>query len=164
MYRLKIKKSMASYVPLILFLVFSVILLSNFQIGTAQAFPIGTAQADDSGPYIYVVNQGSNSISVINSTTNQIVATIPVGVHPAGISDTGTYVYVINQGSNTISVINETTYQIVATIPVGVQPVATITITPGAPPTGPGEKSRFSGTGTISPQQGSSPGGILPAQ
>ena len=32
--------------------------------------------------YIYVLNQGSNTVSVINDTTNKVDATIPVGVHP----------------------------------------------------------------------------------
>src|SRR3712207_7368186 len=34
------------------------------------------------GDNIYVTNRGSNTVSVINSTTNKVVATIPVGTHP----------------------------------------------------------------------------------
>jgi YVTN family beta-propeller protein len=38
-----------------------------------------------SGDILYVANQGSNTISVINETTNKVVTTIPVGIHPVRI-------------------------------------------------------------------------------
>jgi YVTN family beta-propeller protein len=37
---------------------------------------------------IHVVNQGSNTVSVINSTTNKVVNTIPVGINPVGLTVT----------------------------------------------------------------------------
>ena len=56
----------------------------------------------------YVTNDVSNSVSVINTTTNTVVATIPVGLNPKGIAvkPDGSRVYVANYSSNTISVIN----------------------------------------------------------
>ena len=35
-------------------------------------------------PFAYVANNGSNSVSVIDTATNLVVATIPVGVAPMG--------------------------------------------------------------------------------
>ncbi|MGC8630688.1 MAG: YncE family protein, partial [Thermoplasmata archaeon] len=56
---------------------------------------------------VYVVNSGSNNMSVINGNTNQIVTTIAVGKEPGGVAvDTKTdIVYVANSGSNNISVV-----------------------------------------------------------
>ena len=75
---------------------------------------------------VYVTNQGgSNTVSVINTATNTVVATIPVGIVPGllAVSPDGTRVYVPNQGSDTVSVINTATNTVVATIPAGSQPV-----------------------------------------
>ena len=75
---------------------------------------------------VYVTNQGgSNTVSVINTATNTVVATIPVGIVPGllAVSPDGTRVYVPNQGSDTVSVINTASNTVVATIPAGSQPV-----------------------------------------
>src|SRR2546430_164221 len=81
--------------------------------------PYGVGYNSGNG-YIYVANQGSNNVSVIDGTA--VVATVPVGTSPEGVgynSGNG-YVYVANFYSNTVSVINGTT--VVATIPVGDYP------------------------------------------
>ncbi len=46
-------------------------------------------------------------MSVINTSTNTVVNTVPVGTRPQGIavSPDGSHVYVANSGSNTVSVI-----------------------------------------------------------
>ena len=79
----------------------------------------------------YVANAGSNTVSVINPTTNTVVATIPVGPNPVNIAVTpnGTSAYVTNAGSNTVSVINTATNTVVATVPVGANPV-NVAVTP----------------------------------
>ncbi|WP_368908890.1 hypothetical protein, partial [Bacillus wiedmannii] len=41
------------------------------------------------GTLAYVTNQGSNTVSVINTATNTVIDTVPVGVAPTGIA-TGT--------------------------------------------------------------------------
>jgi YVTN family beta-propeller protein len=71
--------------------------------------------------FMYVANEGSNSVSVINPATNTVVATIPIA-SPRDIvfnSNNG-FLYVAN--GNTVSVINPATNTVVATIPVGSQP------------------------------------------
>jgi YVTN family beta-propeller protein len=60
-------------------------------------------------PFAYVANSGDNTVSVINTATNTVVATIPVGpagANPFGVAFTpdGTLAYVTN-GSNNVSVI-----------------------------------------------------------
>ena len=69
----------------------------------------------------YVTNFSSNTVSVINTETNQAVGAIPVGEGPDGIAITpdGSTAYVANYGSNTVSVINTQTNQAVGAIPVG---------------------------------------------
>jgi YVTN family beta-propeller protein len=40
------------------------------------------------GAFAYVTNQATNNVSVINTATNAIVATIPVGNNPVGLAIT----------------------------------------------------------------------------
>ncbi len=115
----------------------------------------------DVNPYnqmVYVANKNSATISVINETTNEVAATIPVGIHPiALVSDNG-YVYVSNQESNSISVINDTTNRVVATIPVGIRPTNIISYTP------PSASHRFDGGYFYHSIGPATPGPILPRQ
>ena len=71
------------------------------------------------------------TVSVINTATNVVIATITVGVGPWGVavSPNGSRVYVANSFSRTVSVINTSTNTVVATIPVGGAPSA-ITASP----------------------------------
>ena len=50
---------------------------------------------------IYVTNETSNDISVIDSATNQVVATVPVGKRPRGarLSPDGKFLYIALSGS-----------------------------------------------------------------
>ena len=58
-------------------------------------------------PFAYITNAESNNVSVIDTTTNKVTATIPVGSNPMGvaISPDGTKVYVVNAHSNDVSII-----------------------------------------------------------
>lgn len=75
-------------------------------------------------PYAYIANWGSANVSVLDTATNTVVATIPVGTAPAGVAVNllGTRVYVTNDYDNTVSVIDTSTNAVVATIPVGTEP------------------------------------------
>jgi YVTN family beta-propeller protein len=74
----------------------------------------------------YVANAGSNTVSVIDGSTNTVIDTVSavrwapeaVGVNPS----TGR-VYVANSASNTVSVIDGTTDTVVATVASGANPV-----------------------------------------
>jgi YVTN family beta-propeller protein len=74
--------------------------------------------------YAYVPNDAANNVSVINASSNTVVATISVGAFPIGVTATpdGSKVYISNAGSNNVSVINTTSNSVMNTIPVGQNP------------------------------------------
>jgi len=98
------------------------LLLSIGGLGTA------TCQAQTRA---YVTNPGSNTASVIDTSTNAVSATIPLGNYPQGVAFTpdGTRVYVTNNSSFNVSAIDTASNVVVATIPVGANPDA-VAITP----------------------------------
>ncbi|MFZ1583278.1 MAG: PKD-like domain-containing protein [Saprospiraceae bacterium] len=69
----------------------------------------------------YIPNYVSDNVSVINTATNAVVATIAVGNQPYGVSTSpdGSRVYVTNFGSDNVSVTNTATNTVMANIPVG---------------------------------------------
>jgi YVTN family beta-propeller protein len=71
-----------------------------------------------------VTNVGDDTVSVIDTGTNTVTNTIPVGSAPHGItvSPDGSKVYVTNLASNTVSVIGTGTNTVTNTIPVGTTP------------------------------------------
>jgi len=70
---------------------------------------------------LYVTNIGSNSISVIDASTNSVTTTIAVGASPyeAAVNTVTNMVYVANNGSNTVSVMGGANNTVTATIGVG---------------------------------------------
>ncbi len=79
----------------------------------------------------YVTNANDNTVSVIDTSTNAVTATIAVGSVPEGvaISPDGTRVYVANLFDGTISVIDTASNTVIATIPAGSNP-AFLAVTP----------------------------------
>ena len=67
-------------------------------------------------PFAYVTNGFSNNVSVINTASNSVVATVTVGSVPYGVAITpdGSFAYVANQGSDNVSVINTASNSVVA--------------------------------------------------
>ena len=90
-------------------------------------------------PFAYITNSLSNTVSVIDTSlvidtpTNAVVATIPVGNSPRGVAvnSLGTMVYVVNATDNTVSVINALTNAVIATIGVGFAPIGVAVNTAG---------------------------------
>jgi YVTN family beta-propeller protein len=68
--------------------------------------PNGIAFNPNNGD-MYVTNEVSDTVSVIDGTTNTVIGTIPVGDLPDGIAfnPNNGYVYVTQFGRNTVSVI-----------------------------------------------------------
>src|SRR6266446_7024820 len=66
---------------------------------------------------VYVTNFGGNSVSVINTGTNAVVATINLGASPTGVavSPDGTRAYVTQTG-NSVSVINTATNTVLTSL------------------------------------------------
>ncbi|MCB1905249.1 MAG: beta-propeller fold lactonase family protein, partial [Gammaproteobacteria bacterium] len=56
---------------------------------------------------VYVANNGTNSVSVIDTATNTVADTVAVGDRPYGVAvnPAGTRVYVTNNNSDNVSVI-----------------------------------------------------------
>ncbi len=71
---------------------------------------------------VYVTNEDSNNVSVINRQSGEVVATVRVGRRPrgiaAGLRRDRLRVYVANSGSNSISVIDPTTNKVEQEIPI----------------------------------------------
>ncbi|HLM24430.1 MAG TPA: YncE family protein, partial [Pyrinomonadaceae bacterium] len=78
----------------------------------------------------YVTNTQCGTVAVIDTVTNTVVATVPVGIGPFGVAITpdGMRAYVANLGG-TVSVIDTVTNTVIATVPVGDSPRG-VAITP----------------------------------
>ena len=76
------------------------------------------------GNRTYVANGASDTVSVIDVNTQQILATIPVGHTPTYVvaKPDGERVYVSNRDSNTVSIISTATNWVTHTIAVGSKP------------------------------------------
>jgi YVTN family beta-propeller protein len=74
----------------------------------------------------YITNDGSGNVSVIDTATNTVIATITVGTAPfaVAVSPDGGTVYVANIDSDNVSVIDTATNKVIATITVGNSPRA----------------------------------------
>lgn len=85
---------------------------------TALAVSARSARAQAES-YAYVCHPATDSVSVVDVSTNAIVATFAVGTTPSGIavSPHGSLVYVANFGEDTVSVVDGST--VTATLPVG---------------------------------------------
>ena len=70
---------------------------------------------------IYVTDDATNTVTVINGENNTIAATLSVGTFPVGlqVNSATNRIYVANRNSNTVSVINGSKDTIVATVNVG---------------------------------------------
>lgn len=69
------------------------------------------------GRYLYISNQSSSAMSVVDTDTDTVTATIPVGATPFGVavSPDGRRVYVANDGQGNVAVIDTATNTVIAT-------------------------------------------------
>jgi YVTN family beta-propeller protein len=86
------------------------------------AFAVKSQRPELSTMLVYVTNEDSNNVSVINRQTDEVVSTVMVGKKPRGVA-TGLRrqhirVYVANSKSNSISVIDPTTNKVETEIPI----------------------------------------------
>jgi YVTN family beta-propeller protein len=89
-----------------------------------NTFPVGIAVNPNTGK-VYVANEFSNTVSVIDAETDKVKSTINVGDFPYGIDTNplNNRVYVTNRGSNTVSVIDGSIDSKLLDISVGKSPV-----------------------------------------
>ncbi|HVL06270.1 MAG TPA: beta-propeller fold lactonase family protein [Acidimicrobiales bacterium] len=92
---------------------------------SALVMAVGVSPAAAAVTRAYVANQLSDTVSVIDTATNSVVATVAVGAGPSGVAarPDGSRVYVANATDDTISVIDTATNTVVATVAVGDAPV-----------------------------------------
>jgi YVTN family beta-propeller protein len=93
------------------------------------------ARPAEAAPFAYVPN--GNDVSVIDTATNTVVATVPVGNNPFGpaVTPDGTHVYAANLGDGTVSVIATASNTVVATVTVGRFPQGVAVTRTGNTPT-----------------------------
>jgi len=97
--------------------------LSIFGLVALAILVLGSAQTLAQNAYITnaasMPGEAPGTVSVLDTSTNAITATIPVGITPWGVavSHDGARVYITNRDSNDVSVINTATNTVVATIP-----------------------------------------------
>ncbi len=82
--------------------------------------------------YAYVTNNTSGRVSVINLATNAIIATIPAGTNPFGVtvSKDGSRIYVASQNPNKVIVINATTNTVITSIPIAAGVISGVAVSP----------------------------------
>lgn len=102
---------------------------------TATVLIALTARASMAAPFGYVVNHGDATVTVIDTATNLVVATVPVGNNPlaAAVNPAGTRTFVTNQVApvGTVSVIDTSINGVVATVTVGGRPSGAAVKLPG---------------------------------
>lgn len=76
-------------------------------------------------PFAYITNMKSNSISVIDLFTNNVVKIIPCGLTTESIDITpdGLEIWVTNKKGNSITIINTSTYEVINTLSTGNEPL-----------------------------------------
>jgi S-layer protein (TIGR01567 family) len=74
--------------------------------------------------YAYITNTESNTVSVIDTSTNTVIATVNAGSWPWGVAvnPMGTKVYVTNCNIDTVSIIDTATNTVKGTVNVGTYP------------------------------------------
>src|ERR687895_1231899 len=97
-----------------------------------NTFPIGVA-VNPSTKKVYVVNEFSNTVSVIDTNTDTVKSTINLGNFPYGIdiNPLNNRIYITNRGSNTVSVLDGSVDTKLDDITVGKSPVG-IAVNPSA--------------------------------
>src|SRR6266480_2962667 len=82
-------------------------------------------------PQAYITNLNDGTVSVIDTASNTVMATVPVGNFPNGVAVTpdGAHVYVANVVDGTVSVIETASNTVTATVPVGLFPFG-VAVTP----------------------------------
>lgn len=97
-------------------------------ITSKKVLPVGSAPGypafDRANGDMYIANQNSNNVTVINVKTYSTVANIAVGTSPDAVTydPVNKEVYVANSGSSSVSAISSSSNTVVATIPVGSTP------------------------------------------
>ena len=87
------------------------------------AKPMGSAISPD-GKWVYITNGRGGTLSVIDTASDSIVASIRVGTRPWGVAvdPDGKKIYTANGPSNDVSVIDAATRRVIRTVAAGRSP------------------------------------------
>src|SRR2546422_7539670 len=111
----------------------------------AAALVLGHARAD-AETRVFVTNEKSDDVTVIDATTRKVVTTIPVGKRPRGVavSPDGRRVYVTNSNSDSLSVIDTKSLAVLRTVPAGLR-TRGVSLYPGGGPPSAVNQNQLSG-------------------
>lgn len=103
-------------------------------VATITATPVSTGYAYFANSTTEPAGGYLNTVSVMSTSTNTLVATIKVGFSPVGVSASpdGSRLYVTNANDGTVSVINTSTNTVISTIKVGSYPYGVIVSADGS--------------------------------
>ncbi len=87
---------------------------------------------DSTIAYAYIPNAYDNTVSIVNTVTDSVVATIPVGRLPYGeaVCTSTKTVYIVNASSSTISVISKATNTVTRTLTLPNAAAGTMAVSP----------------------------------
>lgn len=98
------------------------------------ALQMASSAPGEAAPFGYVVNHGDATVTVVDTATNAVVATVTVGNQPlaAVVHPAGHRAYVTNQvPAGTVSVIDTAINGVIATVTVGARPSGAAVKSPG---------------------------------
>lgn len=87
------------------------------------AVPSGVAVTPD-GRLAVTADRDANAVSLIDLTTGEVTARVPVGAHPFGVTLEGGRAFTADVLADTVSVVDLATARVVATLPTGERPYA----------------------------------------
>jgi YVTN family beta-propeller protein len=80
---------------------------------------------DFTGERIYVTNSWTNNVSVLESRSLRVIATIATGLRPVAVAiNQGHQVYVVNSESDNVTIIDGQTLHVLTTVPLGLLPTS----------------------------------------
>ncbi len=79
---------------------------SHFLSLAAAALTLSFSALACAAPFAYVPNEGSGTVSVIDTATDEVVADIPAGKKPRGLAISGDWLYVSDQPNNRLQMID----------------------------------------------------------
>ncbi len=79
----------------------------------------------DDGSTLVAVNSDSNTVTLVDTASQSVIAELEVGVDPrsVAVSPDGARAFIANQGSDSVTVLDLAARAVIATVPVGDRPV-----------------------------------------
>ena len=111
------------------FLLILLLLTPSLPPAAAATQPLPSSRAialSTDGQTLLAVNPDSNSLTLVDTTTQAVIAELPVGRDPRTVAVSGGHAYIANRGSRSVSVVDISLRQTVAAIDVGYRPYGVV--------------------------------------